>query len=210
MWNFNYGHCKIHNFNRELKKIIDTYTATQENDLSKCQLSPDLDPMNSVQTILDPIQAFANGPNRLNEQNQQNQNQNYRRKRRRRNLSNHIDDQKPGKEHLWPLPVFDILNLVPSSSSSSSFFGSTSSQTYFTPNPNKTSQIHHAHTSNGNDRKSNRFTQSNDSDSAANVYWKVVGNITSDNATLNTLTFISGNLGDSTMGPGPSSKHNFR
>ena len=40
--------------------------------------------------------------------------------------------------------------------------------------------------------------------------WKVIGNITNENSTLNSITFISGNSGDRIVGPGASSKHNFR
>lgn len=40
--------------------------------------------------------------------------------------------------------------------------------------------------------------------------WKVIGNITNQNSTLNSITFIAGNSGDRAIGPGASSKHNFR
>ena len=94
-------------------------------------------------------------------------------------------------EQLWPDPIFDILNLVPNPSSKRPFNESLRYNTQYLPNLLPKIAL-----------KSGLLQP--------DFHWKVVGNITNENSTINSITFITGSSGDRVVGPGASSKHNFR
>lgn len=94
-------------------------------------------------------------------------------------------------EKLWPEPIFDILNLVPNPNSKRPFNESLRYNAQYLPNLLPKIAL-----------KSGLLQPDN--------HWKVIGNITSENSTLNSITFITGSAGDRVIGPGASSKHNFR
>jgi hypothetical protein len=198
----------------ELKKIIETYTWSQEDQLED-RCAPD----SSESSDLNSSRSFTNGPNRLMEQKRSAFGDSDRRHRRKRHLfdtqnSRADESSSTAKEQLWPLPIFDILNLVPSTLSSSSHSSSSSSSSSRASSHDLAREFLSANRSRSSSmdasQQSNRGGSSSYNASSAKAQWTVVGNITSGKAILNTLTFISGNYGEKTIGPGPSSKHNFR
>lgn len=94
-------------------------------------------------------------------------------------------------EQLWPDPIFDILNLVPNPNSKRSFNESLRYNAQYLPNLLPKIAL-----------KSGLLQP--------DAAWKVIGNITNENSTINAITFITGTSGDRVVGSGASSKHNFR
>ena len=94
-------------------------------------------------------------------------------------------------EQLWPDPIFDILNLVPNPSSKRPFNESLRYNAQYLPNLLPKIAL-----------KSGLLQPDH--------HWKVIGNITNENSTINAITFITGSSGDRMVGTGASSKHNFR
>lgn len=94
-------------------------------------------------------------------------------------------------EQLWPDPVFDILNLVPNPNLKRPFNETLRYNAQFLPNLLPKIAL-----------KSGLLQPP--------AVWKVIGNITNENSTINAITFITGSSGDRMVGPGASSKHNFR
>lgn len=201
--------------NRELKKIIDQFTYARQANM-KCKSEETASSSNDNEDFVNFMSPYAQSVisgQALKLRKDQNftfdhssrtmQLGKRRRKRRalRKRNSYHFtagqridekDDLVANLEQLWPAPIFDIMNLVRNPNSKRPFFNETLrySAQYL---PSLLPKIA---------LKSGLLQTEN--------HWKVIGNITDQNSTLNSITFITGDSGDRAIGPGASSKHNFR